>query len=474
MSGWGTIFSTTQAMLRQHAEQLAQLQETVASGARLRRASDAPVDAFRLLGLRTESRSLQTYGDNLTRVSDSLNVTSSVLSKMSETLTRVRELVTQGVSGTYSAANRKTIADEINSLLEQLVSLANTKHGGQRLFGGSHTGSAPYTTEYENGRIVRVTYEGSRQAVMVPVAPGVEYSGVLVGDDIFGGDSRRAPQFFGNTGAAGGVGTSSVTNDVWLTVSHESTTYLGASGMAPGTSSAAADTILGDNHTLTIDAPNKTLRLDGGPEVTFSGGETNLVVANNGGDVAYVDVTALGGAFVGTVGIQTTGSLSIDDGASQTATDFTNANLAVTDSVTGRVLYVDGTGIERSGLEPVRTPGTYDMFGALVTVRDLMLNTRNMSESKQLALLGEMVDSVTEVTQGLTVAEMSVGARIGVLATLGENLDNIQTYTDDQAASLEDADIVQVVTELARRQMLYEVTLASASKLLQLSLFDYI
>jgi len=85
-----------------------------------------------------------------------------------------------------------------------------------------------------------------------------------------------------------------------------------------------------------------------------------------------------------------------------------------------------------------------------------------------------MVDSVTEVTQGLTVAEMSVGARIGVLATLGENLDNIQTYTDDQAASLEDADIVQVVTELARRQMLYEVTLASASKLLQLSLFDYI
>jgi len=127
MSGWGTIFNTTRAMLQHHAERLAQLQETIASGARLRRASDDPADTFRLLGLRNESHSLQTYGDNLTRVSDSLNITSSLLLKMSETLTRVRELVTQGVSGTYSAVNRKSIGDEINSLLEQLVSLANTK-----------------------------------------------------------------------------------------------------------------------------------------------------------------------------------------------------------------------------------------------------------------------------------------------------------------------------------------------------------
>jgi len=140
MSGWGTIFNTTRQMLQHHSERLAQLQETIASGARLRRASDGPTDTFRLLGLRTESHSLQTYGDNLARVSDSLDISSSVLSKMSETLTRVRELVTQGASGTYSVENRKPIANEINSLLEQLVSLANTKHGGRHLFGGSRTG----------------------------------------------------------------------------------------------------------------------------------------------------------------------------------------------------------------------------------------------------------------------------------------------------------------------------------------------
>ncbi|KPJ76037.1 MAG: hypothetical protein AMS14_02655, partial [Planctomycetes bacterium DG_20] len=230
MSGWGTIFNTTRTMLRQHAEQLAQLQATIASGARLRKASDGPADAYRLLGLRAESHSLQTYGENLERVGNSLDVASSMLSKVSETLGRVRELVAQGVSGTYSAGNRKPIADEINTLLEQLASLANTEYSGQYLFGGIHTGSDPYVAEYDNGRIVRVAYAGSRQTNMVPVAPGIEYPGVLVGDAIFRGDQRQVPQFLGRTGAAAGAGTSSVRGDVWLTVSHESTTYLGASG----------------------------------------------------------------------------------------------------------------------------------------------------------------------------------------------------------------------------------------------------
>jgi len=474
MSGSGAIFNTTRTMLRDHGERLADLQQTVASGVRLRRASDGPAEAFRLLGLRNQSHSLETYAGNLARVSDTLNVTSSVLSKMSETMTRVRELVTQGVSGTYSAENRQFIADEINSLTEQLVSLANTEHGGRHLFGGSETGSVPYATEYDGGRLVRVTYTGSRQDVMVPVAPGVSYSALLIGDEVFRSDEREAPQFLGRTGAAAGAGTGSVRGDVWLTLSHGSTTYLGASGVAPGTSSAVADTVLGNGHTLTIDAPGKTLRLDGGAEVTFSGTETDLLVANGDGDVVCVDVTSLDGGFVGSVNIQTTGTLSIDDGASQTAADFSNACVGVTDSATGRVLYVNCTGIERVGLEPVRNPGTYDLFGALLTVRDVMLNTRDVSQNEQTALLNQVFDAISEVTAGLTAAQARVGARLGVLATLGEGLDDLRAYTDDRAAALENADIVQVATELAREQNLYEMTLASASRLLQLSLFDYL
>ena len=474
MSGWGSVYNSTRTALRRHTQELARLQAMVSSGVRLRRASDAPADAFRLLGLRAESHSTQVYRENLARVNDSLDIASSVIQKMSETIARVRELVAQSASGTYSAGDRKPIAREINSLLEQLVSLANTKHGGQYLFAGSETGSVPYVAEYENGNIVRVTYAGSLQAMEVPVAPGVEYAGVFVGEEIFRSHTRQAPEFLGQTGAAAGAGTSSVRGDVWLTVSHSSTTYLGASGIAPGDSSAAGDTVLGNSHTLTIDAPTRTLRLDGGAEVTFSAGETDVMVAGADGAVVYVSVVALDGGFQGTVDIEAAGRLSIDDGASQTAIDFADANLAVTDSATGRVLYVDCTGVVRTGLDPVRVPGTYDLFGALVTIGDLMLNERDLPEDRQIALLTETNDALNEVAQGLMLAQTSAGAKIGVLATLDEGLENIKAHTDDEAAMLENADIIQVATQLARQQALYEMTLASASRLLGLSLFDYI
>lgn len=474
MGGWGSILNTSQAALQYQTRQLAALQETISSGLRLRHASDAPPDAFRLLALRSESQSLQTYGSNLAQVDDSLNLAMDVLQDVSDVYARVRELTTQGMSGTYSASSRQPIAQELNSLLEQLVSLANTKHSGRYLFGGSDTTSAPYEAEYEDSRIVRVTYTGSGQGVMVPVAPGVEYSGVLVGDEIFRTDGRQSPEFLGDTGAAAGAGTSTVRGQVWLAVSHDATAYAGASGIAAGTSSAAGDTVLGNGHVLTVDAPNHTLCLDGGATVTFADGQTDVQVSGPGGAVVYVSVAGLDPAFQGDVALSASGTFSLDGGTTRTAIDFANADLAVIDPATGRALRVDCTGIGQTGLEPVRVPGTYDMFSAVMAVRDLMLNTRDLPEAQQLAYLQEAVKAVNEVAQGLTAAETSVGAGIGVLATLGTSLENIQARTDDQAAALEDADIVQVATDLSRQQTLYEMTLASTARLLSLSLFDYI
>ncbi len=474
MGGWGSIYMTTRLALREHTAELAELQQTAATGVRLRRASDAPAEAFRLLGLRTESKTLTTYTENIERISDSLEVASSVLTQMGDVVARARELLTQGTSGTYSAADRQPIAQEIDGLIESLLSFANTRHGGRYLFGGSSTRTAPYVAEYDGDRIVGVRYIGNTGTSEAPVAPGVDYPAAVVGDEIFRCNARQAPECLGNTGAAAGTGTSTVRGSVWLTATHTATTYLGASGIAPGASSDAGDTVLGNGHTLAIDAPNQTLRLDDGAEVAFTPGDTDVCVTGADGDRVYVDTSALGPAFQGTVGLQATGTLSIDDGAAATAIDFAETNLAVTDSETGRVLYVDATGLERTGLEPVRVPGTADVFSALITVRDLMRNTRDLPENEQLDYLREMVAPVSQVAEHISLGETTLGAGLGMLSSLGKGLEQQQAQAEDQAAMLENADLVQVATDLARRGTLYEMTLASASKLLSLSLFDYI
>jgi len=474
MGGWGSIYETTRLALREHTAELARLQRVASSGVRLRRASDAPAEAFRLLGLRAEGEGLATYRENIGRVTDSFTVAGSALSQMADIMARARELVTQGTSGTYSAADRRPVALEIGGLLEELVSLANTRHGGRYLFGGSSTCTAPYEAVTENGQITAVRYVGNRDGVEAPVAPGVDQASVLVGDALFRSHRRQAPEFYGDTGAAPGAATSTVRNSAWLTVTHGATTYLGASGIAGGASSAEGDTVLGTGHSLTIDAPNQTLRLDDGAEASFTLGDTDVCVTGADGDRVYVDTSALNPAFQGTVGIQATGEASLDDGATTTAIDFADTNLAVTDSATGRTLYLDGTGIERTGLEPVRVPGTADLFSAMITMRDLLLNTRDLPENDQLARLGDMAPLINEVGGRLTLASTSIGSSIGRLDSLDAGLEARQQQTEDQAATLESADIVQVATDLARRQTLYEMTLASASKLLRLSLFDYL
>ena len=474
MSGLGSVYETARLALEEHSAALASLQQTVSSGVRLHRASDSPAEAYRLLGLQAEGESVTTYRGNIGRISDSLDMASAVLSQMSEIIARARELVTQGSSGTYSTADRQPVAQEIDGLIEQLISLANTRHGGRYLFGGTRTQSLPYEAVSEGSTIAAVRYVGSTATVEAPVAPGVQQATTLIGQQVFAGNERQTPEFYGDTGAAAGAATSTVQASAWLTVTHDATTYAGTSGIAAGTSSADGDTILGLGHTLTIDAPNQTLRLDDGTEVAYTAGDTDVCVTGADGDCVYVDTSALNPAYQGTVDVEATGRLSIDDGASTAAIDFADDNLAVTDADTGRTLYVDCTGIERTGLDAVRVPGTADMFSALVEVRDLLLNTRDLPENEQLSRLGDMVALVSEVSERLTLASTSIGSSIGRMATLDRGLETRQQQTEDEAATIENADIVQAATDLARRQTLYQMTLTSAAKLLSLSLFDYV
>ncbi len=474
MSGLGSTYETARLAIRGHSEALVRLQKTVSSGVRLHRSSDSPAEAYRLLGLRDEGGSIRTYRENIGRINDSFSVASSVLSQMSEIMARTRELVTQGSSGTYSTADREPVAQEINGLIEQLVSLANTRYGGRYLFGGRSTQAKPYETVAQDGTITGVRYAGSRDVVEAPIAPGVEQATTLIGEQVFGNHERDTPVFYGDTGAAAGAGTSTVRTSAWLTVTHAATTYGGASGIAAGTSSADGDTVLGNGHTLTIDAPTGTLSLDGGPEVAYTAGDTDVCVTSADGACVYVDTAGLDPAFQGTVAVQATGHLSLDDGTTTTAIDFADDNLAVTDAATGRTLYVDCTGIQRTGLDAVRVPGTADLFSSLVEVRDLLRNTRNLPENEHLTRLGDMVALISEVSGRLTLASTSIGSSVGRMNRLDEGLETRQEQTEDQAAALENADIIQAATDLARRQTLYEMTLASASRLLSLSLFNYV
>ena len=167
--------------------------------------------------------------------------------------------------------------------------------------------------------------------------------------------------------------------------------------------------------------------------------------------------------------------LSIDDGATfVTVPAGGDPNQAVTDSRTGRVLYIDTTGIHNTGAELVRIPGTYDVFSTLISLRDLLLNERGVPQQELLDYVDQSVAAVEEVRHLLVQAEVSTGSKVGFLHTLKSNLEDMQFGTQDETTHLQEADISQVAIDLSRREILYQMSLSVAGKLMSTSLLDFI
>ena len=396
MSGTlSSIYSTVNLALHLHTEALARLQEQASTGSRINRPSDDPSAGYRVLGLDSQVRYLENYMNSLSEVVSTLEISSTVIEKMIPTFTEAKIRLTQIVSDVYDEEGRLRAAEGINDILEQMVSLANTRHMGQYLFGGSDTGSAPYAVERTDGKITSVTYQGSFEDRNIDVAPGVQSSPFYVGDSLFHSSSRGDPVFLGDTGAEAGTGTPSVNGYVWL-----------------GITEPVAGT-----YRLSIDAGS-----------------------------SYVDVAVPPGS----------------------------ANTMVTHADTGEVLYVDTTGITSTGDELISTPGTYDVFNTLITIRDILKNERGLSETQLKQLRDHSLDSLNEISNLLVQNSVSIGAKIGFLENLKESIENIKYNSDDEITRLQEADIAQIAIDISRREVLYQMSLLIAARLMSMSLLDYI
>lgn len=277
MSGTlSNIYNNVSFALHLHSEALARLQEQASTGSRINRPSDDPSAGYRVLGLDSQARSLGNYMDNLSEVVSTLGISSTVIENMIPTFAEVKTRLSQILSGIYDEEGRKRTAEGINDILEQLVSLANTKHMGQYLFGGGDTASAPYAVERTDGEITSVTYQGSFDDRNVQVTPGVQASAFYVGDNLFHLSSRDEPVFLGDTGAEAGTGTSSVNGYVWLEITEP----------------------VAGTYRLSIDDGSSYV------DVAVPPGDVNTMVTNSEtGEVLYVDTTGINSTGVELVSV---------------------------------------------------------------------------------------------------------------------------------------------------------------------------
>ena len=154
-----TQMSTVQSNLTQTQAQLAQ-------GKQIINASDAPNQAATIQRLKSILSRQDSYQSSLNTVKARLQGEDSTLQSVSELLIRAKEVAVQGANDTLNMGDRKALANEMQSLRDQMLSLANTRDSnGNFLFAGSRV-KQPAFAETANGSPV---YMGDQTRMNVRV-----------------------------------------------------------------------------------------------------------------------------------------------------------------------------------------------------------------------------------------------------------------------------------------------------------------
>jgi flagellar hook-associated protein 3 FlgL len=184
------------ASMDQIDRRLTQAQREVTSGRRVNVASDHPDDLGALLSTKAGLDQTNQIVLNLVRASSEVDTGEQAISNAVTLLDQATGLAAQAATETMPAQQRKTIGDQIDAMLQQLVSTAGTQVQGRYIFSGDNDQVPPYSLDaaVPPATLATVsTYGGSDSTRQLMHPNGTTFSVGLTAQQIF--DSPGASVF---------------------------------------------------------------------------------------------------------------------------------------------------------------------------------------------------------------------------------------------------------------------------------------
>ena len=162
-------------------ERLAKLQEQINTQKKYTKPSDDPVAAMLGMGYRTELNQIEQYSRNIGEANNWVDTTDATISQAVSALQRAREITVQASTGTLTADQRKSIAEELIQIKEHLTNLGDTQVGGKYIFNGIDTNVKPSEKSvYGAGEIKLEVFSGISIQINTN---GQDLFGTALGDD---------------------------------------------------------------------------------------------------------------------------------------------------------------------------------------------------------------------------------------------------------------------------------------------------
>src|SRR3954454_7872898 len=153
--------------LQARYQQVANTQLQISTGRRVNNPSDDPIAAAQERLRLSELSGIQASKTSVTGAQAWMTQSETSLEDVRKVLGRANELALQGSTGTMSQSDRDAIAAEIEQLVKAAKDAMNAKVGGDYVFSGTKSDTAPYATATGDA------YQGDTGAVLRDGGAGV-------------------------------------------------------------------------------------------------------------------------------------------------------------------------------------------------------------------------------------------------------------------------------------------------------------
>ena len=141
-------------------ENIQKIQSRISSGKNIIFASDDPVGAVELSGLKDVTGRIDQFLKNANLANDRLQLMDSTLEGAKDIFIRCNELAIQASNDVLGVGDREAIALEFDELKKELLSLANVQDsGGSFIYAGFKSQTQPFVTNSSGLLSIKVIEE---------------------------------------------------------------------------------------------------------------------------------------------------------------------------------------------------------------------------------------------------------------------------------------------------------------------------
>lgn len=173
--------SLTSNLMRKQGE-VSESNNKLSTGKRVETAGDDPVSSVTIQNYRQQLTQIDQYKSAITMANNRLGVMESAIDGVEGNLDASKQKILRMINGAMASEDRTAFKDELFSLQESLLGLANSRdESGNYVFAGNQSETKPFVKS-SNGSMV---YQGDSQSRYAQIDKSVQVKTSLPGDQLF-------------------------------------------------------------------------------------------------------------------------------------------------------------------------------------------------------------------------------------------------------------------------------------------------